>query len=148
MLPTLQTRKPIDSLTPSDLATFPLWRFLEDDGEVQDADETWVRPFVASEIPGDCHLCLVAATLTTSSGRVFPGLVSVTTIGGFEGGHASMLFGDRYIFVPMKDMASAQSLYHQIEDDLGMVGDIFPLTYELTLPVAGENFRRTGSFGR
>ena len=95
----LSTRKPVDGLTPSDIAAFPIWEFASGEEGVEGQDETWVRPLPDAEVPVEAWSLSVAADFRTASGATFPGIVGVTTAGGVELGHAVIFAHDRYVFV-------------------------------------------------
>lgn len=82
--PTLKTRKPIDQLTASDLSAFPIWEYASDEEEVEDQDETWVRPVDAQVVRKGQWSLTVAAEFCTRTGTTFPGFIGVTTAEGIE----------------------------------------------------------------
>jgi hypothetical protein len=75
----LNTRKPVDELQPADFAAFPIWEFAIDEEEIEDQDETWVRPLAATLIEPDLYSLSVAAQFITASGHSIMGFLGVTT---------------------------------------------------------------------
>jgi len=69
---TVRTRKPIDSLTVTDLRTFPVWEWASDEETNDDQDETWVRPVRGGLPPGDGTF-IVGVALVASCGKKFNG---------------------------------------------------------------------------
>src|SRR2546421_7494357 len=76
---TLETRKPIDHLTTSDLSTFPVWEFALDEEGIEGRDETWVRPLNTQIVPKGQYSLTVAADFKAACGRTYSGFVGVTT---------------------------------------------------------------------
>lgn len=142
--PTVNTRKPIDQLTASDLLVFPIWEFAIDEEGVDGQDETWIRPVDVRTIPLERWSLSVAADFRTSSGVSIPGIVTVTTADAIELSQAVLLPDGGYIFVDLSD-ASARSL---TAARLGLLEqDAFPLNFTLRLRIGREQDFRTGSFG-
>lgn len=73
--PTLKTRKPIDQLTASDLSAFPIWEYASDEEDVEDQDETWVRPVDAQVVRKGQWSPTVAAEFRTRTGTTFAGFI-------------------------------------------------------------------------
>ena len=84
MQATIATRKPVDELTASDLEAFPVWEFAMDEEEVEEQDETWVKPVPTSEVPADGFSLSVAAVLKLANGRVYPGVMFCDTHAGLD----------------------------------------------------------------
>lgn len=85
MPPTLATRKPVDELTAADLETFPVWEFaMDEEGDDEEQDETWVKPVPTSEVPADDSTLSVAVALRLAGGLVYPGVMFCATQDGFD----------------------------------------------------------------
>jgi hypothetical protein len=149
MQPTLDTRKPVDSLDENDLKVFPVWEFAtdEEDDEDEDRDETWVRPVDVQVIPQGEYSLLVAANFATSSGAQFPGLIVVSTDDGIEFNGGAILHKNDYIPVPSPDFWNADEDNEKIVTTLGMSkSDVFPLCFTLAVPIDGETSLCEGEF--
>src|SRR5688572_20988439 len=97
---TLASRKPINRITTQDLDAYPIWEFATDEEDIEGRDETWIRPVPANSVPRNAHSLSVAADFVTSSGKVLPGIIGVTTVDGLEFGHGALLVEGDYLFVP------------------------------------------------
>lgn len=148
MRPSLKTRKPIDRLTPEDLAAFPVWEFTLDEEEDDDEqDETWVRPHAAKIVGAGLYSLSVAADFTASSGQVFTGFVDVTTAGQFESGHGVLLQGSGHVFIPATGHPRAAKERKAAAAALGMTeSQVFPLSFTLRVLLQGEAAPRRGEF--
>jgi len=151
MAATIATRKPIDQITVADLVDFPIWEFCLDEEDVEDMDETWVRPLDATAVPKGAYSLSVAAEFETASGLRVNGLVGVTTAGDVEISQAVLLFDGKYLFVPGKhDMRinarrrHDEKLRSAIAKALG-TSPVFPLRYRLSVPIEGEASHREGT---
>jgi len=73
---TVDTRKPVEDLNTADLELFPVWRFVEDDGnENEDEDETWVQPVASPVIPANGMALCMAAAARLPCGLVYPAVL-------------------------------------------------------------------------
>jgi hypothetical protein len=141
--PTLETRKPIDRLTADDLLVFPIWEFAIDEEEVEEMDETWVRPVDVKVVRKGMWSLSVAADFRTRSGLVIPGFVDVSTAEGTEVSDGVLLPQGKYVSIrvgsPSARVATARSL--------GMkTRDVFPLSYTLRVLIGREKRFRSGTF--
>ena len=141
---TLGRCKPIDELTPDDLAAFPIWEFTSDAEGVEGQDEAWVRPLRATVVPEDAWALSVAADFRTASGALFPGVVGVTTAGGVELSHGAILAPDEYVFVGSGDLFDGPSVAAALEL---APSEAIPLVFTLRALIGNEKVRRTGTFG-
>lgn len=142
---TLQTRKPVDTLTSEDLDAFKIWAFaIGEEGEAQ--DETWIRPLERATIPRDAASLSVAADFVMADGTAFVGIVALSTDEGiaFEG--AGLLAAGAYIYAahgektPLRYKTSASS-------ELGKpAAGIYPLRFTLRALLDGEVAPRSGMF--
>lgn len=135
---TLKTRKSVNELTESDLATFPVWEYCADEEEVP--DETYVRPVDSRFVPLDAFSLSVAATFKTSSGKQLKGLIDVSTYDGVEMGHAALLLDGRRLFLPSPRYATARTEYAKVVAALGMPPkEVFPMRYTLDVPIERQS---------
>jgi hypothetical protein len=151
MAATIETRKPIDQITVTDLVDFPIWEFCLDEEGIDGMDETWVRPLAAAAVPNGAYSLSVAAEFHTASGLRVDGFIGVTTIAGeVEISQAVLLFGGKYLFVPDKpDMridapGDDENDRAALADMLG-TSPVFPLRYRLSVLIDGEASHREGT---
>jgi len=148
--PTLDTRKPIDQLTPEDFGAFPVWEFALDEESNPDQDETWVRPIDTSAVPADAYSLLVAADFTTSSGQPLQGFVGVTTAGALQIDQPILLANGSYLPYLPSAVAFLQpqpTAGEWLAAQLGLsVAELFPLRYTLRVVIDGEAAPRSGTF--
>lgn len=139
--PTLKTREPIDQQTASDLSAFPIWEYASDEEEVEDQDETWVRPVDAQVVRKGQWSLTVAAEFRTRTGTTFTGFIGVTTAEGIEIDGAVLLREGEYVVVDGGSAADRRAT----AKTLGMsTRELFPLTYTLRVRVGREKELRTG----
>lgn len=143
---TLETRKPVDHLTASDFATFPVWEYALDEEGVEGRDETWVRPLNTQIVPKGAYSLTVAADFKASCGRTFSGFVGVTTapirssetvtiMGGV------ILHGTNYLPIP----TPKGSFFQKARESLGLSdSELYPITYTLRVFIEGEQVPCTG----
>jgi hypothetical protein len=143
---TLQTRKPVEALTPEDLATFPIWEFATGEEGDEEQDETWIRPLERSTIPREADSLSVAADFVTADGTPFVGIVALSTDEEIEFGGASLLSNGAYIYAahgektPLRYKTSTAS-------ELGKPpAGIYPLRFTLRALLEGEAAPRSGIF--
>jgi hypothetical protein len=144
---TLETRKPVDHLTVSDLSTFPVWEFALDEEGVEGRDETWVRPLNAQIVPKNMYSLQVAADFRAACGRTYSGFVDVTTAnpkwasGPVDITVGVILHGTNYLPIP----APKGSFFQKARESLGLSdSELFPITYTLRALIEGEQALRTG----
>ena len=99
-----------------------------DEEEVEEMDETWVRPVDAKVVRKGMWSLSVAADFSTRSGLVIPGFVDVTTGDGTEIGPGALLPEGKYVSInlrsPSARIATARAL--------GLSpSKAFPLSYTL-----------------
>jgi hypothetical protein len=135
---TLQTRKPIDTLTAEDLNAFMVWEISE--------DESWVRPLGSSTIPRDTCSLSVVADFVTADGTPFLGIVALSTFDaiGFDG--ASLVAGGACIQAAQGEKTPLR--YKTLTaSQLGKPpAHIYPLRFTLRAKVEGEAAVRSGIF--
>ncbi len=146
MPPTLTTRKPVDELTASDLEAFPVWQFVMDEDELEEAqDETWVQPLPAGEIPAGGSSLSVAVALRLASGPVYPGVMFCDTHEGLDIAAIALLTTEgRVLF-------SAGDSRPEVRRSLKRLGlaheEVFPLHYCTRVPLASTGTLERGTFG-
>lgn len=139
---TLDTRKPIDSLTVDDFDAFRIWEFAEDEEHIAGMDETWVRPVASSTVPlGACALS-VSCNFKGPTGRDFEGFVILSTyMPQASPDGAVLLYGGRYFYLSLGSDAGRR----HSADFLGVpIDEVFPLSYAVRVHVDGELEMRRG----
>jgi hypothetical protein len=149
MKPTRSTRKPVDSLSRRDLGVFPIWEFATDEEARPGRDESWVRPVVSKAIPHGRYSLSVAADFVTASGQTLSGFVGVSTASGFEVEDGAVLQDELYLFVPRPQ--SRFRFASQAREALARAlalseAEVFPLRFELRVPLRGERAARSGEY--
>lgn len=138
MKPSLHTRKPVDQLRLPDITKFPVWEFATDDEATPGQDETWVRPVDTKVVPANAFSLSVAAKFRTASGGELSGIVGVTTFGGLEVTHGAVITEQDYVFIPWPGYDGACRSCQVAAHELGIPeSELFPLQYELVVPVEG-----------
>lgn len=145
MSPTLETRKPVQSLTLIDLAAFPIWKYVDDEEGLEGRDETWVRPVDAGAVPMRSY-AIVAADFRASCGREFKGSITVSRLEDpaeiFQG---VIHKGDNCYLVPNPELALFDRAMADLLNGLGLSkSELFPITYTLRAPFDGEWGCRSG----
>lgn len=156
MKPTRKTRKPVGDLTPSDLEAFPIWEYAIDEEDVEGQDESWVRPVAASKIPAKSYSQIVSSSFRTSSGQQFSGYMIVSPAAStakvldHSGGSLFCESGQCFLIDlngPALDFIKRDCL-KEIKRALKLdARKLFPLAFELLVPIASEKQPRKGSFG-
>ncbi|MFZ2990066.1 hypothetical protein [Ideonella sp.] len=122
----------------ADISQFPVWEFASDEEGTPDQDETWVRPVDAKVVPAGAFSLSVAAKFKTTSGAELSGIVGVTTFGGLEIEHGAVITAHDYVFIPWPGYDGAHRSCQVAANKLGIPeSELFPLQYELLVPVAG-----------
>jgi hypothetical protein len=138
MKPTLRTRKPIDQLRLRDITAFSVWEFATDEEDRPGQDETWVKPVNSKVVPANAFSFSVAAKFKTASGMELRGIVGVNTMGSLEVIHAAVITEDNYVFIPWPGYPGARRSFQVASRELGISeSDLFPLKYELLVPIEG-----------
>jgi hypothetical protein len=153
---TSATRKPVSQLTLDDLKAFQIWEYCLDEEGVDGQDETWVRPLEGAAIPAEAWSLQVAAEFTLRDGTKFAGFVDLTTApmddlvpvlgeDALQPG-AVLIVKGQHVCVPTKAAydytESRDKLANVLARDLDL---IFPLEYQLSVPVVGEQQPRRGN---
>ncbi|MDM0037488.1 hypothetical protein QTH89_13770 [Variovorax sp. J22G21] len=142
--PTIATRKPVDELSASDLEAFPVWEFAMDEEQVDEQDETWVKPVPAAEVPADGSSLSVAAALKLANGQVFPGVMFCDTHAGFDIAAVALLTTEGRVLFSRNDSPS------EIRRSLKRLGlarqHVFPLDYCTRAPSARTGIPERGTF--
>lgn len=125
---TLETRKPVDRLTASDLADFPVWEFAMDEEGLDGQDETWVRPCDTRVIPARSYSLIVSVELTPACGGTHAGLIVVTTRNTNADLSGAVLL-EGYVSLDYREEVAAA---------VGKpAGSVFPIGYRSTVSLAG-----------
>jgi hypothetical protein len=132
--------RPVEALTPTDLARFPVWEFVNDDSQ---ADETYVRPL--SELPVDSlDGRIVATEVTLRNGKRFLALVGNADVASPRLTRHFLTFS-----LYIDDAWFHLARYHDFDVEergavalarrLGMpLSDVFPITYDLSQIAIGD----------
>jgi hypothetical protein len=147
-------RKPVTKLTVRDLQAFPIWEYAHDEEAADGQDETWVRPVDSTVVPGRASAQLVAATFSTPAGRALQGFMVVTTIQRpveIQPGAILGRVGYRVIPSVSRQQALHRGYTWSLRERERLLmalrareADLFPLAYELRVPIRGERHRRHG----
>lgn len=142
MSATLDTRKPIDSLTVDDLDAFPIWAFAMDEEEVVGRDETWVRPVASNTVPLGAYALSVACDFRGPTSHEFEGFVVLSTATAQANPDGVvLLYRGRYLSLSLGTEAGRR----RTADLLDLpIDEVFPLNYEVRVRVDGENEGRRG----
>jgi hypothetical protein len=142
---TLQTRKPIEALTPEDLDTYAIWEFAMDE-EKDNQDATWIRPLDRATIPRDTGSLSVAADFITADGTRFAGIVGLSTDDGLKIASGSLIADGAYVYAAHGEKTSIR-YKTSTASELGKApADIYPLRYTLRALLDGEAAHRSGIF--
>jgi hypothetical protein len=137
--------KPIDELTPSDLAKFPIWEFATGDEEA--GDETYVRPVKAKSVPDDdpYQVYQVACDVITRSGASFTGFAIVSESAVEEG--AIAVVGESGKDYWLLDTPPTREEKASFEAFFGCsYKNVFPAKWTLRVLVASEAAPISGTF--
>ena len=135
-------RKPVNHLTLADLERFPIWEFALDEEGVEGQDETWVRPVESNAIPRDSRSLTVSATFTLANGNIHHGVVGYSAADGMGSFECGVINSEGvYLFIPHNFPPELPSFIASLGAD---VRGVFPMKYQLKVPVEGERDLRTG----
>jgi hypothetical protein len=135
----LRTRKPVERLTLSDFASFPVWEYASDEEGVEGRDETWVRPVRTVVVPKRSYTH-VAASFTMPCGKQFPGYVTVSTLAGPPDVCQGVIFYRRAsLFVANPEAIGFREHRRRLLNALHLKPrEVFPLSFRLFVPIAGR----------
>ncbi len=138
------TARPVDQLTPGDLARHPVWEYAHDEESVEGRDETWVRPVTRLPI-SDADNRVIGTTVRLSGGREL-----VATLGNLDVarpdktrqflvlmvyGPGDTSFGLARYFDPWFERCGPAAL----AAFLGLpLDEIFPIAYDVSALVTGD----------
>jgi len=155
MKPTRKTRKPVRDLTPSDMQAFPVWEYATDEEGVEWQGESWVRPVAATKIRAKEYSQIVASTFWTSSGQELSGYMIVSPAASttkqldHSGGALFHARGQCYL-VDLNGSALdfiKRDCLKELKRVLKLTpAKLFPLHFELGVPISGEKQLRKGAF--
>jgi hypothetical protein len=132
--------RPVDALTPTDLARFPVWEFVDDDSQ---PDETYVSP--VTELPVDSLASRIATTqVTLHNGRRF-----WATLGNVDLNAPRSTRHFLTLSLYIDDAWFHLARYHDVDVEergpaalarrLGMeLSDVFPIRYDLSQIAIGD----------
>jgi hypothetical protein len=141
---TLQTRKPIEGLTPEDLNTYTIWEFAREENDERDA--SWIRPLDRATIPRDTGSLSVAADFVTADGTRFAGIVGLSTDAGLAIASGGLLTGGAYVYAAHGEKTSIRYKTSTASQLGKSPADIYPLRYTLRALLDGEAAPRSGIF--
>jgi hypothetical protein len=132
--------RPVDALTPTDLARAPVWEFVDDDSQ---PDETYVR--LVSELPVESLDGRVAATeVTLRNGRRLWTTVGNVDLRGARSTHhflkLSLYIDDAWFHLARyHDFDVAERGPVALARRLGLqLSDVFPIKYDLSQVAMGD----------
>jgi hypothetical protein len=153
---TLQTRKPIGAVRPSDFDAFPVWEFtIDEEGDDPRMDETWIRPVRAVAVRRDALTQHVASDFLLGSGHSCRGFVTISTSAGepdIEPGGVLLPKG-LYLYLPniaprvaMRTKSSwALEPFQNVAREFRIpIERIDPLVFRLRVVIKGEKSLRFG----
>ncbi len=136
--------KPVDQLTPSDLAKHPVWEYAHDEERIEGQDETWVRP--VKQLPiSDARNRVIGTTVRFAGGLEVAATLANLDAGrpehtrqflvlGVFGPHGEPFILARY-FDAWYDTAGPDAL----AKFMGLaLDDIFPIAYDVIGVVSGD----------
>jgi hypothetical protein len=142
---TLQTRKPIEALTPEDLDNYTIWeRAMDEEDANQDA--SWIRPLGRATIPRDTGSLSVAADFVTADGTRFAGIVGLSTGEGLAIASGSLLADGAYVYAAHGEKTSIRYKTSTASQLGKSPADIYPLRFTLRALLDGEAAPRSGIF--
>jgi len=140
-------KRRVDSLTPEDIARFPVWRFTDDDTP----DETYVspvQPVPVSQVTG----CIVGVPIRLANGTILPGVLGnldpaqprltehFLTLSVFRSDGAQFHLARYHDFDVAERGPSALASF------LGLpIDEVFPITYDASSILAGPTDSLRGS---
>jgi hypothetical protein len=135
----LNTRKPVDVLSPEDFESFPIWEYADDEEGVQGQDETWVRPVNSLLVP-EMSYTHVAADFATPSGHELRGYVTVSRLGEEPEVCQGVIFHmGKGLFVSNPEAFRFRESRAELTRAVGLAeAELFPLTFRLRVPLAPE----------
>jgi hypothetical protein len=142
----LQTRKPIEALTPEDLTMFMIWECAMGEGDDHQQDATWIRPLDRSTIPRETGSLSVAADFITADGTRFAGIVGLSTDASVAIASASLLADGAYVYAAHGEKTSIRYKTSTASQLGKSPADIYPLRFTLRALLDGEAAPRSGIF--
>jgi hypothetical protein len=135
------------SLSARDLMRYPIWEYAIDTEGLPWRDETWRRPLKRNTVPWNKYSLTVAATMTIRAGQHFDGDAYVTTADGtVDVPMGGIRVGKRWFFIPTDNPLESQAR-KDLAAALGLrVEEVFPIHWQLKVPLEGESALRTGEF--
>jgi hypothetical protein len=136
--------KPVDQLTPDDLARHPVWEYAHDEEGVEGRDETWVRPVKRLPIT-DADNRVIGTTVRLAGGRECPATLGNLDVARPDKTRQFLVvavyrpdgtsFGLARYFDPWLDRCGPEAL----AAFLGLpLDEIFPIAWDVSTVVAGD----------
>ncbi len=76
---------------------------MDEEGDDEEQDETWVKPVSTSEVPADDSTLGVAVTLRLAGGLVYPGVMFCATQDGFDVAALALLTTEGRVLFSQRD---------------------------------------------
>ena len=140
----MQSRKPVDKLTPTDFVAFPVWEYAIDEEGIAGRDETWVRPTSRNRLGRGLYSQLVLASFDTQRSDTLSGFMVISTADAAPDVQPGALLEPGYL--PLPFLSRAQALARKRPWDLDIRRDllrglrrrdenVFPINYRVLVPV-------------
>ena len=136
--------KPVDQLTPADLARHPVWEYANDEEGAEGQDETWVRPVTRLPIT-EAGNRVIGTTVRLANGREVVATLSnldaarpeqtrqFLVLGVFGAG------GEPFVLARYFDAGFDAAGPNALARFMGLpVEEIFPIAYDVSGVVAGD----------
>ena len=138
--------KPCDKLTAADFDISPVWGFdLGREGEPEEADETWVKPYSFSSVPDATDLLFVQGRLEPRRGGVLAGAVTVRFSEKHPIVEGVVLLAPTYCAIGLRDGVVPVRERGYVEMAVTNVKDLFPLKYEAVLRLGDQEVPLRGT---
>ncbi len=138
------TPKPVVTLTRADFLAFPIWEYC-DENSTPGQDETWVRPVDTQTVPRQSY-AIVAAEFRAACGGVYEGSIAVSWLQEpAEFFNGMILHEEDRFLIPDPELVFFDRALAQLMEGLGLTeNQLFPLSFTLKVPFAGESKCRSG----
>jgi len=137
--------KPCDKLTASDFKTSPVWGFdLSREGQGEDADETWVRPYSFNSVPETTDLLFVGAHLHPSDGESRLGAVTVRFSNARPCVEGIVLLDPRYCAVTLHEEVVPVRERSYVETLIPNARHLFPIRYDAMVQIGNRELPLRG----
>jgi len=141
----MKTWKPCDKLTASDFKTSPVWGFdLSREGEREDADETWVRPYSFNSEPKTSDLLFVGAHLHPRGRASQEGAVTVRFSDACPCVEGVVLLDPRYCAITLHEGVVPVRERSYVEMYILNARNLFPIRYDSLIPIGNRELPLRG----